>query len=107
MSLFAISTPPARIPEALAREIESVALGAYQALECRDWCRIDVRCDAAGRAMVVELNPLPGILPDPRDNSCFPKAARTAGMSYDDLIRTVADIAWRRISGQTLLAEVA
>lgn len=98
---------PARVPEALTREIEQVALAAYRALECRDWCRIDVRCDAAGRPMVVELNPLPGILPDPRDNSCFPKAARTAGMSYDDLIRTVADIAWRRISGQTLLAEVA
>ncbi|MEA2724535.1 MAG: hypothetical protein QOH59_2306, partial [Gemmatimonadales bacterium] len=26
---------------------------------------------------------------------------------YDDLIRTVADIAWRRISGRSLLAEVA
>jgi D-alanine-D-alanine ligase len=98
---------PARIPEALAQEIETVALAAYRALDCRDWCRIDVRCDAAGRAMVVELNPLPGILPDPRDNSCVPKAARAAGMSYDDLIRTVADIAWRRISGRTLLAEVA
>jgi D-alanine-D-alanine ligase len=98
---------PARIPEALAKEIETVALAAYRALDCRDWCRIDVRCDAAGRAMVVELNPLPGILPDPRDNSCFPKAARAAGMSYDDLVRTVADIAWRRISGRTLLAEVA
>jgi D-alanine-D-alanine ligase len=98
---------PARVPEALTREIETVALAAYRALECRDWCRIDVRCDATGRPMVVELNPLPGVLPDPRDNSCFPKAARTAGMSYDDLIRTVADIAWRRISGQTLLAEVA
>ena len=98
---------PARVPEALTREIEQVALAAYRALECRDWCRIDVRCDVAGRPMVVELNPLPGILPDPRDNSCFPKAARTAGMSYDELIRTVADIAWRRISGQTLLAEVA
>jgi len=98
---------PARIPEALAEEIETVALAAYRALDCRDWCRIDVRSDAAGRAMVVELNPLPGILPDPRDNSCFPKAARAVGMSYDDLIRTVADIAWRRISGRTLLAEVA
>ena len=61
----------------------------------------------AGSAMVVELNPLPGILPDPRDNSCFPKAARAAGMGYDELIRTVADIAWRRISGRSLLAEVA
>jgi hypothetical protein len=28
-------------------------------------------------------------------------------MSYDDLIRAVADIAWRRISGRSLLAEVA
>ena len=28
-------------------------------------------------------------------------------MTYDDLIRTVADIAWRRISGRSLLAEVA
>ena len=66
-----------------------------------------MRCDAAGRAVVVELNPLPGSLPDPRDNSCVPKAARAAGMSYDDLIRTVADIAGRRIAGRTLLAEVA
>jgi D-alanine-D-alanine ligase len=98
---------PARIPEELAEQVRAVALAAYHALECRDWCRIDVRCDADGRPMVVELNPLPGILPDPRDNSCFPKAARAAGMGYDDLIRTVADIAWRRISGRSLLAEVA
>jgi D-alanine-D-alanine ligase len=98
---------PARIPESLAEDIRAAALAAYRALECRDWCRIDIRCDAANRPMVVELNPLPGILPDPRDNSCFPKAARAAGMSYDELIRTVADIAWRRISGRSLLAEVA
>ena len=98
---------PADIPEELAREIRAAALGAYHALGCRDWCRIDVRCDAAGRAMIVELNPLPGILPDPRDNSCFPKAARAEGMEYDDLIRSVADIAWRRISGRSLLAEAS
>ena len=59
--------------------IREAALGAYHALGCRDWCRVDVRCDADGTPMVVELNPLPGILPDPRDNSCFPKAARAAG----------------------------
>jgi D-alanine-D-alanine ligase len=98
---------PARIPEPLAQAIRSAALGAYRALDCRDWCRIDVRCDGAGNPMVVELNPLPGILPDPRDNSCFPKAARAAGMDYDDLIRTVADIAWRRISGRSLLTPAA
>lgn len=98
---------PARVPEALAQRIRAAAVGAYHAIGCRDWCRVDVRCDAQGEPMVVELNPLPGILPDPKDNSCFPKAARVAGMDYDELIQTVADIAWRRISGQRLLAEVA
>lgn len=101
-----IYTCPAPVSEELADRIRSAALAAYRALECRDWCRIDVRCDATGAPMVVELNPLPGILPDPRDNSCMPKAARAAGMDYDTLIRTVADIAWRRISGKSLLQEV-
>jgi D-alanine-D-alanine ligase len=32
------------------------------------------------------VNPLPGILPDINDNSCLPKAARAAGLSYDELI---------------------
>ena len=77
---------PARIDEALASEIERVALRAYRVLGCRDWSRIDVRLDAAGEPNVVEVNPLPGILPNPADNSCFPKAARVAGMSYDELI---------------------
>jgi D-alanine-D-alanine ligase len=55
----------------------------------------------------VELNPLPGILPDPRDNSCVPMAARAAGMTYEQLIQSVADIAWRRISGRRLLKAAA
>ena len=98
---------PARIPEDFAAEIRDVSLRAYHALGCRDWCRIDVRCTADSQPLVVELNPLPGILPEPRDNSCFPMAARAAGMSYDQLIQTVADIAWRRISGRRLQAAAA
>ena len=39
-----------------------------------------------GTPNVVEVNPLPGILPDPADNSCLPKAARAAGLDYDALI---------------------
>jgi len=93
---------PAPVPASLARDIESVALAAYHALGCRDWCRVDVRLDAAGAPNVVELNPLPGIIPDPSMNSCFPKAARVAGLSYDELIQEVVRIAWKRITGQAL-----
>ncbi|MDQ6887804.1 MAG: D-alanine--D-alanine ligase [Gemmatimonadota bacterium] len=78
---------PARIDEKLRRRIEEIVLAAYRVLACRDWSRIDVRLDAAGVPNVVEVNPLPGILPNPEDNSCFPKAVRAAGMSYDELIQ--------------------
>jgi len=78
---------PAQVDSALQGRIESVALAAYYVLGCRDWSRIDVRLDADGVPNVVEVNPLPGILPNPLDNSCFPKAARAAGMNYDQLIQ--------------------
>jgi D-alanine-D-alanine ligase len=81
---------PACIDDALRRTIEDTVLAAYRALGCRDWSRVDVRLDAAGIPNVVEVNPLPGILPDPADNSCLPKAARAAGMSYDELIQACA-----------------
>jgi D-alanine-D-alanine ligase len=77
---------PANLEPARRAEIEDVVLRTFRALGCRDWARIDVRLDAAGRANVVEVNPLPGILPDPADNSCLPKAARAAGLEYDALI---------------------
>jgi D-alanine-D-alanine ligase len=79
---------PARVSDELRAAIEAAALRAYRALGCRDWSRIDVRLDAAGRPNVIEINPLPGILPDAAENSCLPKAARAAGLSYDELIQT-------------------
>jgi D-alanine-D-alanine ligase len=87
---------PARINETLRFEIEKVVLATYRVLGCRDWSRIDVRLDAAGQPNVVEVNPLRGILPNPEDNSCFPKAARAAGIGYDELIQTCALLAAQR-----------
>ena len=78
---------PARITRELQASIERVTLDAFRVLGCRDWARIDVRLDALGVPNVLEVNPLPGILPDPADNSCLPKAARAAGISYDELIQ--------------------
>ena len=97
---------PARIDEALRGAIEEIVLRAYRVLACRDWSRIDVRLDAAGVPNVVEVNPLPGILPNPADNSCFPKAARAAGMSYDELIQACLRCAAER-QGVPLPGKVA
>ena len=79
---------PADVSDSLLASIEAVTLRAYHALGCRDWSRIDVRLDAKGIPNIVEINPLPGILPNPEDNSCLPKAARAAGLGYDELIQS-------------------
>jgi D-alanine-D-alanine ligase len=93
---------PARVEPSLGRLIEQTALDAYHAIGCRDWCRVDVRLDRFGVPNVVELNPLPGIIPDPRMNSCFPKAGRVAGFGYDELVQEVVRLAWRRLTGRSL-----
>ncbi|HLB01292.1 MAG TPA: ATP-grasp domain-containing protein [Bacteroidota bacterium] len=84
---------PARLDPALADEMAAVCERAYRILRCRDWSRIDVRLDAAGRPNIIEVNPLPGILPNPADNSCLPKAARAAGIPYNELIRSALGFA--------------
>jgi len=92
---------PARISPALQRAIEDVVLRAYRILGCRDWSRVDVRLDSTGTPNIVEVNPLPGILPNPEDNSCLPKAARAAGLGYDELIQSALRHAAER-TGVTL-----
>ncbi|MFI5252662.1 MAG: D-alanine--D-alanine ligase [Bacteroidota bacterium] len=87
---------PAALDESLKSAIENLCRKAYAILRCRDWCRIDVRLDSAGIPHIIELNPLPGILPNPNDNSCFPKAARTAGMSYNQMLQSVLALAAQR-----------
>jgi D-alanine-D-alanine ligase len=87
---------PARVPATLRNSIEEITLRAYRALGCRDWSRIDVRIDAKGIPNIVEVNPLPGILPNPEDNSCLPKAAAADGYSYDELIQACLSAAAKR-----------
>ncbi|MBI3585008.1 MAG: ATP-grasp domain-containing protein [Nitrospinae bacterium] len=87
---------PADIDDKLRDNIEETALKAYKSLRCRDLCRIDIRLDSDNEPNILELNPLPGVLPKPEDNSCFPKAARTSGMSYNEMILSILNIARKR-----------
>lgn len=89
---------PASIDKNLEDQIKETCLRTYSVLRCRDWSRIDIRLDEQGIPNIIEVNPLPGILPDPQDNSCFPKAARTAGMSYSDMLNKVLLSAAKRYS---------
>ena len=87
---------PAPVSAVLKAKIENVVTRTCAVLRIRDWCRIDVRLDEKGEPNILEVNPLPGILPNPEENSCLPKAARTAGYSYSDLIHRVVEEASKR-----------
>ncbi len=80
---------PARCTPELQHRIEAIAMAAFRSLRCRDWARIDVRCDGKGDPHILEVNPLPGVIPNPAENSCYPKAARAAGLTFDDVILSV------------------
>lgn len=85
------SVCPADVDEDLRRRLEEIALDAYRALDCRDWCRIDLRMKG-DVPNVLELNPIAGI--DPSYH--LPKAAKAAGISYERLINMILEFAAER-----------
>jgi D-alanine-D-alanine ligase len=87
---------PAEVDDYLRTKIENVVRRACEVLRIRDWCRLDIRLDERNEPNILEINPLPGILPNPEDNSCLPKAARTAGYSYSALLHRVVEEAAAR-----------
>lgn len=87
------STCPADVDEDLRSEIEEIALNAYRALDCRDWCRIDLRMTRDGDIPnVLELNPIAGIDP----SYLLPRAAKVAGISYERLINMILEFGAKR-----------
>lgn len=94
--VFDVFECPAIINPELEKQIKDTARQTYQVLRCKDWSRIDIRLDKNGIPNVIEINPLPGIMPDPNENSSFPKAARAAGINYNEMIQSVLFEACKR-----------
>jgi D-alanine-D-alanine ligase len=80
---------------ALRREVEEVALAAWRCLGCRDAGRVDVRLDGAGKAQLIEVNPLAGLTPEHSD---LPIMAALKGVEYDALIGEILRCALARIA---------
>ncbi|HEY2953622.1 MAG TPA: D-alanine--D-alanine ligase [Candidatus Eisenbacteria bacterium] len=86
---------PADLPEPLAARVRDLGLRAAKALGCRGVARVDFRLDPAGVAWCLEVNTIPGMTP----TSLVPMAAKARGISYDQLVGRMLDLAaaeWRR-----------
>ena len=86
---------PADLPEPLAARVRDLAMRATRALGCRGVARVDFRLSPANEPYCLEVNTIPGMTP----TSLVPMAAQARGLSYDQLVGRMLDLAvveWRR-----------
>jgi D-alanine-D-alanine ligase len=72
--------------------LQQTAVAAYQALEVRDYGRVDMRLQPDGRVQVIEVNPNPWL----SSRAEFVMAARKSGRSYPRLIEEIVELAMAR-----------
>jgi D-alanine-D-alanine ligase len=78
----------------LRDEVEALALATWRGLGCRDAGRVDVRLDEAGKAQLIEVNPLAGLTPGHSD---LPIMADLLGLGYEQLIGEILTCATQRL----------
>jgi D-alanine-D-alanine ligase len=71
---------------AMLDECKAVALGAWQALNCFDGGRVDVKVDRHGKLSFIEVNPLAGLNPITSD---LPILCGLNGMSFQQIIDAI------------------
>ncbi len=87
----------AELPGTLAPQLESelaeLAVRAFEALECRDFARVDFKLDASSAPRFLEINPLPTFAPD----GSFGILAELEGRPLDELLAEVIAGGLRRL----------
>ena len=71
---------------ALFQAVHDIAVASWQALNCRDGGRLDIRCDDNGVPHIMEINPLAGLRPGFSDLVVL---CGLAGMDHPTLIREI------------------
>lgn len=82
----------ADLPDETVLVLHQTAVAAYQALELRDYGRVDMRLQPDGRVHVIEVNPNPWL----SSRAEFAMAARKAGRTYTQLVDEIVELAMAR-----------
>ena len=80
---------PAELPPGVTEQAQDLALRTYRLLGCSTFARVDLMLDAADELTVLEANPIPGLT----DTSLLPQAAEAAGISFDELVGRIVELA--------------
>ena len=79
---------PAELSEAEERAVTEAALATYRALGATGFARVDVILAADG-PWVLEANAIPGLT----DTSLLPQAAEASGLSFEQLVARIVELA--------------
>ncbi len=85
--------PQSAIAPHIQRLVKQYALKAYQALELKDFSRIDFRVGQDNIPRIIDINPLPGLSPRYSD---LPILYRLRGRSYSELVRVLLESSFKR-----------
>ncbi len=83
---------PAKLSDAQTREVQELGLKAFMILGCEGFGRVDFRMGKDGVSYCLEANTLPGMT----SLSLVPKGAAASGMSFENLVQKVIDLALER-----------
>ena len=73
------------IDATMYRQVQQLALTAFQSLGCRDYGRVDLIADNMLGLQLLEINTVPGFTA----HSLLPKAAKHAGIDFDQLVESL------------------
>jgi len=80
---------PSGLPAKQEEAIQAASIEAFRVLACRGWGRVDLMLGQDGRSYFLEVNTAPGMT----DHSLVPMAARVRGMSFEDLVIRILELA--------------
>jgi D-alanine-D-alanine ligase len=83
---------PSGLSSQAEQHLARLALAAFDTCGAEGWGRADFMMDRTGRAMLLEINTVPGMT----DHSLVPMAARTAGIDFDQLVWRVLETSLKR-----------
>lgn len=81
------------ITDETAKMAAKIALQSWNALNCVDGGRVDLRCDTNGIPNFIEVNTIAGLNPNYSD---LPMLSKKSGVSYNDLIGKIMQHALKR-----------
>ena len=84
---------PAKLPKTKQKEVQQLAIKAFQAVDCAGLARVDFLMDPrSGKVYVNEINTLPGFT----SISMYPKLWAASGIAYPELIDRLIQLGLQR-----------